>query len=318
VAPTVTKRPHFVPQTYLRAWAGPDGRVAYRRRDAPAAILNSTGNVAVKSGIYGKGQLGQAREDAFNELEKVWADLRDELITQGDLHGDRRSQLAVYMAHQLTRTLKHSNQVNFMSDVAASITEWPITEDAIGAYLRKLDGTKPEDAEIYAAWTFVTGAPAGTLTRDDTLKISMEIAVKEIAPRLEARDWTVRKFRQPALMTNDCPVHPWRRPAKNLHPGGVGIETADEVRFPLSRGALLVMTRPGEAATNASTRSVNAEICAQCHQFVVASPKDKPALDNVALRKRPPRLRFRLGEGYTVGLNGADEYLGEVLHTYVD
>ena len=150
-----TKRPHFVPQTYLRAWAGPDERVAYRRRDATTAVLNGTKNVAVKSGIYGKGQLGQAREDAFNQLEKVWTGLRDELITQGDLHGDDRSQLAVFMAHQLTRTLKHSNQVNFLSDVAASTAQWPITHDAMREYLRKLDDSKPDDAEVYAAWTFV-------------------------------------------------------------------------------------------------------------------------------------------------------------------
>lgn len=315
---SVTKRPHFVPQAYLRAWADPDERVAYRRRDAAAAILNGTRNVAVKSGIYGKGQLGQAREDAFNELEKVWTSLRDELIAQGDLHGDRRSQLAVFMAHQLMRTLKHSNQVNFLSAVAASTTERPITQDAVRAYLRQLDGSKPDDAEVYAAWTFVNGAPTGTLTHDDALRMSMDIAIKEIAPRLQTRDWTVRKFRQPALMTNDCPVHPWRQPTENPRPGGVGIETADEVRFPLTPGALLVMTRPGQAASNASTRSINAEICRQCHHFVVASPQDKPALDSIELRKRPPRLRFRLADGYAVGPNGINQYLGEVLHTYVD
>jgi hypothetical protein len=78
------------------------------------------------------------------------------------------------------------------------------------------------------------------------------------------------------------------------------------------------MTRPGEAASNASTRSINAEICQQCHQFVVASPNDKPTLDNLVLRKRPPRLRFSLGDGYTVGPNGVEEYLGETLRTYVD
>jgi hypothetical protein len=99
---TVTKRPHFVPQTYLRAWAGPDERVAYRRRDATAALLNGITNVAVKGGIYGKGQLGQAREDAFNELEKEWTGLRDELISQGDLLGERRRQLAVFMARFAT------------------------------------------------------------------------------------------------------------------------------------------------------------------------------------------------------------------------
>jgi hypothetical protein len=304
----VTKRPHFVPQTYLRAWAGSDERVAYRRRDATTALLNGTRNVAVKSGIYGKGQLGQAREDAFNELEKEWAGLRDELITQGDLHGDRRSQLAVFMAHQLTRTLKHSDQVNFISELAASNNEWPVTQDAVREYLRKLDGCQPDDAEVYAAWTFVTGAPTGTLTRDDALKISMDTAIREIAPRLQARDWTVRKFRRPALMTNDCPVHPWRRPTTDTRVGGVGIGNADEVRFPLSPSALLVMTRGNQAPTNASARSVNAEICRQCSQFVVALPEAKSVLDNLALSKRAPRLRFRLIDGS----------VGEVLHMYVE
>lgn len=319
MAATVTKRPHFVPQTYLRAWAGPDGRVAYRRRDAAAAVLNRTRNVAVKSGIYGKGQLGQAREDAFNHLEKAWTSLRDELVAEGDLDGDRRSQLAVYMAHQLTRTLKHTNQVEFLTDLAASTTARPITQDAVRAYLHKLDGTKPQDAEVYAAWTLATGAPAGieNMTRDDAIKMSMDIALKLIAPRLQARVWTVRNFRLASLMTNDCPVHPWRQPAKNSSPGGVGIDTADEVRFPLMPGALLVMTRPGHAPSNASARSVNAEIARQCHQFVIARPNDKPKLDNLALRERPPRLRFRTGDGYRVGPTDAGEYLGEVIHTYV-
>jgi hypothetical protein len=133
----VTKRPHFVPQTSLRAWADQDERVAYRRRDADTARLPNITNVAVNSGIYGDGQLGQAREDEFNEFETKWVDLRDELIAQGDLFGDRRSDLAVYMAHQLTRTIKHSEQPNFLSDVAASITEWPPTQDAIREYLAR-------------------------------------------------------------------------------------------------------------------------------------------------------------------------------------
>lgn len=85
----------------------------------------------------------------------------------------------------------------------------------------------------------------------------------EIARRLEAKIWMVHRFRTPALWTNDCPVSPWRRPDAHDHVGGIGVETADEVRFALSPAALLVMTRPGNAASNASARQINAEIANQ-------------------------------------------------------
>ena len=41
--------------------------------------------------IYGEGQLGEAREQAFKQLEDEWAELRDELITQRDLYGDLKA-----------------------------------------------------------------------------------------------------------------------------------------------------------------------------------------------------------------------------------
>jgi hypothetical protein len=149
------------------------------------------------------------------------------------------------------------------------------------------------------------------------LSVSIDVAISEIAPPLEARSWTVRKFGNPVLMTNGCPVHVWRRPAEGPQLGGIGIANADEVRFPLSPSALLVMTRENQAPSNAPKR-INAEICRQCHQFVVAGRQAKPRLDKLVLSKRPPRLRFRAGRGYTTGPDGADEYLGEVLHLYVE
>lgn len=124
-----TERPHYVPQTYLRAWTpstGSDRRLAYRRRNADAALLTSTRNVAVACGIYGTGELGQAREESFQQLETEWPDLRDDLIAQGDLQGDRRQLLSVFMAVQLTRTIKHTNTVMFLSDLVATTSERPI------------------------------------------------------------------------------------------------------------------------------------------------------------------------------------------------
>jgi len=140
----VTGRPHYVPQTYLRAWTpstGPDRRLAHRPRKADAALLNSIRNVAVACGIYGTGELGQAREHAFNQLDNDWPDLRQDLIRLGDLRGDRRHLLSIFMAVQLARTLKHSDQADFLSQLAATTSERPITQDAVRQFLRDLDGS---------------------------------------------------------------------------------------------------------------------------------------------------------------------------------
>jgi hypothetical protein len=69
-----------------------------------------------------------------------------------------------------------------------------------------LDEVEPDDAEVEAAWTFVNGGPC-TLSPDELLSISpnkmlgvsMHIAVTQIAPRLEAMNWTVHAFGKPVL-----------------------------------------------------------------------------------------------------------------------
>jgi hypothetical protein len=74
------------------------------------------------------------------------------------------------------------------------------------------------------------------------------------------------------------------------------------------------MTRAGEAASNASARSINAEISAQCQQFVVATQDAKDKLDDLNWSKPPPRLRFQLCDFE----DATGEYLGEAVRLYVD
>jgi len=112
--------------------------------------------------------------------------LRKELIAQGDLGGQRRSLFAVFAAIQLMRTLKHSNEMNFIFNVASTTDERPIPQAAVGKYLSELDGAEPENNEIEAAWTFVSEAP-GIPKPDEMLGIAMDIAVKEIAS--SCRPW---------------------------------------------------------------------------------------------------------------------------------
>ncbi|OBB14624.1 hypothetical protein A5761_01595 [Mycolicibacterium setense] len=93
------------------------------------------------------------------------------------------------------------------------------------AYLHKLDGSEPDAAEVYAAWTFVSAAPAPIPTIDDAMSISMDVGVRQIAPRLEARRWTGRNFKTPGIMTNDYPLHKWSKPTGRRLIGGIGVES---------------------------------------------------------------------------------------------
>jgi hypothetical protein len=281
--------------------------------------VTSTTNVAVAGGIYGAGELADSREQLFQQVEEEWADLRLELMTQGDLSADRRSLLALFAAFQLTRTLKHCNQNNFIADVAATTADRPISKDAVRQYIHSLDGFDPTDNEVEAAWTYVNAAP-GIPAPDEMLSISMQVAVQEIAPRLESMTWTVRKFRDPVLRSSDSPVQAWHRPTADSDLRGIGVGNADEVRFPLSPTALLVMEPMGRQPSPASARrlrAINAEICRQCHQFVIAVLQAKFTLDQIDLLDPPPRVRFATGPGYSTSAGAAGEYIGEVFQMYV-
>jgi hypothetical protein len=308
-----TQRPHFVPRTYLKAWANAKDQVAYRRRDGDGALVTNITNVAVAGGIYGTGEVAQAREDFFKQLEDEWADLREQLTTDGDLHGERRSLLALFAAVQLKRTDKDHQANNFICDVADATNERPIPRDPVRQCLVRLAGAEPDDNEVEAAWSFVNGTPGGEIpTREMLFNVAMEVAVSTVAPRLEAKAWTVYKYKDPILLSSDCPVLKWRRPSAEPHYGGVGIGTADEIRFPLSPNALLVMAEETrDARRNPNSRKINAEAVKQCHKFVFGTPEAKAALDNYEISRRAPRVRFHTRPLY----DSADMY---VIRTYVE
>ncbi len=295
----VIERPHFVPRTYLRAWADSNGKLlAYRRRgdNARRAGVN---DVAVVGGIYGRGELGDANEKMYQGVEAEWPNLRRDLIAQGDLQGDQRRLFALFAALQLVRTEKHVERTKFISNVAATTAERPVPKDAVRDYLRNLGG-EPDESEVEGAWTYVCGAIAmyGVPTAALAHSVAVDVAVTQIAPRLETMNWTVHKFRGGPLISSDSPVHPWRRPTQNPQPRGLGIQTADEVRFPLQPGALLVMDRapriPTPQWSARNPRAINAEIARQCHQFVFGTIGSMAAIDRLPLSDEAPRLRFRM------------------------
>lgn len=78
--------------------------------------------------------------------------------------------------------MRHSDKTNFIVDVVNTITERPITQDAVRQYLEKLDGAEPEDDEVDAFWTMVTYAPGPMPTSDEVMSMAMDIAINQVAP----------------------------------------------------------------------------------------------------------------------------------------
>ncbi len=176
----VTKRPHYVPAGYLRAWADNE-TVCRRRRDRAISFPTNVKNLAVEAGIYGTGSLGQAREDTFRQTEDDWPALGRRLTSTGDLHRNDRTVVALFTAIQLIRTRESLARSNFI-------------------------------AEVEAAWTMVQYATDqdNPPSRDEMLSIMLKVAVTELAPRLEKMQWTVEHCSVPMLMTSDRPVMMWR------------------------------------------------------------------------------------------------------------
>jgi hypothetical protein len=141
----------------------------------------------------------------FSQIEAEWTSLCTELTEHGDLSGQRRSALAVYMAMQLNRTLISTGGLSFAAKVAATTDERPIPKEAVKQYFLALEGCQPEDNEVEAASDFINGAP-GIPTLDEVMAVSMDVAVKSVSPRLEAMKWCVHRYNRPVLMTSDRPV----------------------------------------------------------------------------------------------------------------
>jgi hypothetical protein len=128
---TGTKRPHFVPACYLRAWADAGDKVAVRRRDAAEAFTPNVINVAVDAGIYGRGDAAQAREKMFGQFEEMWPDLRAALIARGGaVSAEVRSAVSLFTAIQQGRTRDQVARAGFLNSFRAIL--FPQTGNARG------------------------------------------------------------------------------------------------------------------------------------------------------------------------------------------
>lgn len=321
---SIPKRHHYVPVCYLKAWADETDRVAVRRRGAPRPFATSTGNIGSENRLYGQGEVARAREEMFRRLEDDWPRLKDKLVISGGLRGEERDAAALFAALQFVRTPQSLARRNFVASVAEFTSERPVSKDSVRRFLaEEYLGFAPEDAEVECAWILVTHAmDTGDLpTSDETFTMAMDVALKEIAPRLGQLRWTVETCRKPILFTSDRPVMCWRPKSYRDRFEGLGLDNADEIRMPLDPRSLLILRRSVHGVTPVRVEpkrfaQVNVDIAAQCFEFVSTRRHRIGDLHSLQMADRLPTLRFNMAPGWRAMPGGRDEPMGDILHMW--
>jgi len=320
------KRPHFVPATYLRAWANGGDQIAARRRVNSEPYITNVINVTVEAGIYGSGQAGQLREEMFSSLEKTWPQLREALVAHGGgVPSQVRDQISLFIAFQNIRTRERIAQAEFLNSFAEFSTRRPADKDDIRRFLAEnWLRFPPSESEVEAAWTwaYVSLNQGDPPDKNEVMGTLLTIAVSEIAPRIASFHWTVEHCRKPMLFTSDQPVMYWRPRSSRDKYEGIGLEGAEEIRVPITPRDLLVL-RPAERngvmeqVQPRRFNRVNDDIASQCHETVIAAPSRFHKLQELELAVHRPILRFNMAPGVEQLPDGQHRPMGDILHMWM-
>jgi hypothetical protein len=321
------KRHHWVPLSYLLRFASED-RVWVRWRDAKSYPTNCL-NVAVEGGFYDvampDGTKSKEVEHLLSEMESSAESafqVIDETMAAPGRATPEREAMSVFLALQITRTPEQRQRVLFGESVRAYLAGREITRELVAEYLEEVHlGFKPAAPEVAAAQTIAVALRQdGVLTAEHSMAMMFD-SVKLLAPKLLAMEWCVEHDRKGRIMTSDTPLVVWRKPAPRDAYEGVGIDNAQELRFPLDPTKQLVLThrpRPSSVRiTSTRTATCNQDLAYGCHNFIVAPPRDRVAAEGLDLPPRRPVLRFHTGPLLQRQDDGTYSEECEVLHTWV-
>lgn len=329
------KRHHFVPQGYLKAWADDKDQVSVRNRGADVHYNANIKNVALEGDLYTAFGL-EGEPDDF--LEKLLGDQIDgpapALLSRlaeekpPRKNSAERISLSMFLAIQLVRTPDHINQFMFVPSALeyAGSRRGPVDLDVMREYLTHIRlGDAPSAKEVQAAADWVNGSltkPGPLPSREQAIVGLFKIAREYLAPVLHDKAWSIEIDMKGRFMTADLPVSKYWYPAKRKMYMGVGLEDADEIRFPIDPRHLLVMRRRyPEIRSIASTErvnSVNQQTANRCYRQIIANPDHALSLAQVQLQPRPLALRFNTGPIIREDMEGLEYEDGDMIHLYVE
>jgi hypothetical protein len=290
---------HLLPRSYLRRFADTTGRVTVVRRDLKASFTTSIERAARERDFYTvetehgpstgvEGMLGRIEEPAAGATTRI-------LDGHFPPSQDDRVAIALFIALQFTRGRDHRHAYEMMADALFKASMEEVTEAGVRDQLRAALGRDPTEDEVASAFELVTDPGSYRIAPHQNESIGAMLEHLEVlAPYLLARTWQLVRFRRPVLLTSDCPVVLWTRPERTTALRGVGLATADNVRFPLDPRHALVLVK--DTTVRDAIRDVNDEhsgelnlgTAARAYEWIYHHPEQKP-LDGLAEFLPAPR-----------------------------
>jgi hypothetical protein len=323
------KRNHYLPESYLKEWADRRGQVALRRRGQYDVFCATTRKVAVEADLYAVATdagLDDSLEAALSEVEGLLPGYLAQLRS-GPTPRKRstaRNDISDLLALQIVRTREYVNRWMFPLAAAEYTGERPISREGMRRFLTKeYLGEVPREPEVQGAFDFANYALSqGMPEKGEIISMLFRIASEQLAPRLAKMAWAVEISTDHAFVTADRPVSMWKRDTRDLTLQGIGLDTADELRFPLGpRHVLVLRPRFPEHRTYVDVRrvaAVNRRLAAGCYEMVIGCPSSGRDLAQLRLRPVRPALRFNTGPLLKPDAAGRLVPTGqEILHTFV-
>ncbi|HEU5062429.1 MAG TPA: DUF4238 domain-containing protein [Solirubrobacterales bacterium] len=247
---------HRLPQFYLRAFTGRNGRIdlldpgtGSRRSVSPRNAFAETGYYTVRDVDLEPIAL---MEVLFEDFENHAARVYRFLVNGGspaDLDVKARSYFAFLMAAQITR----GNSFRDFDKEAA---------ETLGKQVLQVGAAHSEEWwDLFMAEMKASGEDLPEVSREQYVEFierdeytlghspehlteAMLSPIKDLAEIFFEFDWHTVHFEKPSLLTAEEPISYWRPPSPSLMFRGIGPLTSDEVRLPLTPKVALVLTHP--------------------------------------------------------------------------
>jgi hypothetical protein len=314
---------HYIPRSYLRHFAF-EGKVMLRRRGAvphPAPVKSAAKAKHLYSLTLPDGTRDVTAEHTLDKFEGIAAQCLDALRRAGPVPrrgSDARHAIALFMALQRVRTPEDASEWLVPAAIAERAPSLPPTPDVVREYLLDVHlGVEPREEEVKHAHDWVCGVIAmGLPSKTERLSLMFDVAVREMAPRLEEMHWTLEECAEALFATCDRLPATWREPSDEDEYQGVGIEDAGELWLPLDPRHMLVLRRAGhEGVTRvdeARAWFVNRHLARHCYRAAFHDPRLVVGVDDMAMSGRPITLKFAGGPL----MDDAGPTGREVIHLY--
>jgi hypothetical protein len=285
------RRHHLLPQFYLRRFANDADQIKVMARDGQKSFVTSVAKAAAETDFYTVETTegpSQDVEKLLSRIEDLGAQAIERILKTFPPSNDDREHLAMFIAFQITRGRDHRHAWDKMTDYMAKMVLQTIVEGDVQQRLSAATG-KPATEKEAEAIRYLAEKPDNwkVVPHPNEAIEAMLDTTPQLVPYIADRKWVLARFRKPLLLTGDTPVTLWRRTDS---PRGIGVATADELRFPLDTQYALILSLDGAERVwelhESHAHDLNRSVAGRAYEWVYHHPDHWPLH---GLELPPPR-----------------------------